>query len=182
MIMVTGEPNYETAAEAVRQGAFDYLAKPLKIRDIRLVVGRAAGMKALQDDKQRLEQQNLEYQRRLESLVDERTVNLRKANEQLKQEISQRKLIEAALHESLEKLGRTVKEIIYAMSLTVEKRDMYTAGHQIRVARIARAIAMELKLDPNSVEGVYMAGMIHDVGKIGVPAEIVLQHHERLDG
>lgn len=60
-----------------------------------------------------------------------------------------------------------------AISLAVESRDPYTAGHQRRVAELSRAIAKEMGLAPGRIEGLYMAGLIHDLGKIAVPAEIL---------
>ncbi len=59
------------------------------------------------------------------------------------------------------------------MALTVESRDPYTAGHQQRVANLARAIAQEMGLPRDRVDGIRMAGVIHDVGKVSVPAEIL---------
>ncbi len=52
-------------------------------------------------------------------------------------------------------------------------RDPYTAGHQQRVAKLAVAIARELHLPEQQIEGLYLAGIVHDVGKINVPAEIL---------
>jgi response regulator RpfG family c-di-GMP phosphodiesterase len=74
---------------------------------------------------------------------------------------------------SLEKLQRTMDGFIQAMSLTVETRDPYTAGHQRRVADIACRIAALLGLCEDTVTGIRMAGIIHDLGKIYVPAEIL---------
>ena len=54
-----------------------------------------------------------------------------------------------------------------------EARDPYTAGHQKRVADLARAIATEMGLSYNTIEGIRMAGAIHDIGKISVPSEIL---------
>jgi signal transduction histidine kinase len=79
VIMMTGEPTLATAAEAVRSGASDYLTKPVGKAAILQSVGSAAKIKALEDDKRRLETEKLEYQRDLESLVEERTRKLRKA-------------------------------------------------------------------------------------------------------
>ncbi len=62
---------------------------------------------------------------------------------------------------------------IQAMAMTVEKRDPYTAGHQRRVANLARAIAKEMGLSKEQIAGIRMAGIIHDLGKISVPAEIL---------
>ncbi len=63
--------------------------------------------------------------------------------------------------------------VVGAMSATAEARDPYTAGHQHRVADIAAAIATELGYDDNTVHGVALAAVIHDIGKVAVPAEIL---------
>ena len=117
-------------------------------------------------------------------------------------------------------LRESLKSTVQAIATAVEVRDAYTAGHQHRVAELATAIARELGLDEERIEGLFLAATIHDVGKINVPAEllskpgkltpleynliqthvqsgyeimkgikfpwpiaqIILQHHERLDG
>jgi putative nucleotidyltransferase with HDIG domain len=132
-----------------------------------------------------------------------------------------RALRDRVARESAEQRWRTTLEAtIGAIASTVEMRDPYTAGHQKRVAELAAAIAREIGLPKEEVHGIYLAGIIHDVGKITVPAEIlskpgklspleyrliqahaqsghdivrgvdfpwpiaemILQHHERLDG
>ncbi|MCX7090033.1 MAG: HD domain-containing protein [Legionellales bacterium] len=55
----------------------------------------------------------------------------------------------------------------------VEQRDPYTAGHQRRVADLAEAIAMDMGLSPGQIKGIRMAAVVHDIGKIHVPAEIL---------
>jgi len=118
------------------------------------------------------------------------------------------------------KLLRSFDEAIAAIAATTELRDPYTAGHQARVATLAEAIASEMGLSSDTRSAILMAGGVHDIGKIQVPAEIlskpgkltpaqfeiikthpdagfqilknisfthpiaeiVLQHHERLDG
>jgi putative nucleotidyltransferase with HDIG domain len=72
-----------------------------------------------------------------------------------------------------EELQQTMEGIIHAMSLTVETRDPYTAGHQRRVAELASAIAKEMGLSEWHVEGMRITGLLHDVGKLVVPAEIL---------
>lgn len=62
---------------------------------------------------------------------------------------------------------------IEAIAATVEQRDPYTAGHQLRVADLAVAIAERLGMAPDTVEGIRLAATIHDIGKIGLPAEIL---------
>jgi PAS domain S-box-containing protein/putative nucleotidyltransferase with HDIG domain len=135
-------------------------------------------------------------------------------------DITAHKLAEEHLKETAEKLRKSLIGTILAMSLMVETRDPYTAGHQKKVSNLARAIAQEMGLSNDIVDSIRMAGIIHDIGKISIPAEIlskpgklsdtefslikihsqtgydilrdvglpypvaemVLQHHERLDG
>ena len=149
----------------------------------------------------------------LESIVAERTAELTRLNKQLQQEIEERTI-------SQEKLQRNLDDIIKAMSRTLEERDPYTAGHQKRTTELSLAIAREMGLPEHKLKGLELAGLIHDMGKISVPSEIlskpgglndaehqlikrhpqvaydilnqidfpwpvdqiVLQHHEKLDG
>jgi len=121
---------------------------------------------------------------------------------------------------SEERLKKTMDAAIDTMSKIVEAKDPYTAGHQRNVSQIATFIAREMKLPQDKIEGIKIASLIHDIGKISVPtellnksitlsdiefslikdhsqigydilksidfsypvAQIVLQHHERLDG
>ena len=124
------------------------------------------------------------------------------------------------LERHAERLRRTLEGAVIAMGSVVERRDPYTAGHERRVAELAVAVAMHMGLNGEGLEALRLAALIHDVGKISVPAEIlsrpgrlganefelikahaqtghdvlrsidfdqpvaemVLQHHERLDG
>jgi len=125
-----------------------------------------------------------------------------------------------ALLETDKKLRNGMLDFVTAIAATVEIRDPYTAGHQRRVADLAIAIAREMGLEDARIEGLKLACVVHDIGKIRIPAEIlskpgrlnelefgliqqhsqsgydilksidfpwpiaqmVLQHHERLDG
>ncbi len=71
------------------------------------------------------------------------------------------------------KMERVIDGIIHAMTLVVETRDPYTAGHQRRVAELARRIASEMGLSAWQQSGIYISGLLHDVGKIAVPSEIL---------
>ncbi len=88
-------------------------------------------------------------------------------------DITEQKKGREALKQSLENLQKVMRGTIQAMADTVETRDPYTAGHQRRVAGLARAIAIEMGMPEGQVESVFMAGVIHDLGKISVPAEIL---------
>jgi HD-GYP domain-containing protein (c-di-GMP phosphodiesterase class II)/DNA-binding LacI/PurR family transcriptional regulator len=77
------------------------------------------------------------------------------------------------LSRNLSKLRKVMGGFIEAIAQTVETRDPYTAGHQRRVADLACAIATEMKLSRDMIEGIRTAGIVHDLGKISVPAEIL---------
>lgn len=68
---------------------------------------------------------------------------------------------------------QSLVDTIQAIALTVEKRDPYTAGHQQRVADLSAAIAAELNFDPDRIEGIRLGALIHDIGKIYIPSEIL---------
>ena len=89
---------------------------------------------------------------------------------QLEQE---RKQAEEKLQQTLESLRKAVGTTIQVMVSAVESRDPYTAGHQSRSADLACAIATEMGLAQDKIEGIRMAGSIHDIGKLSIPAEIL---------
>lgn len=135
-------------------------------------------------------------------------------------DITNRKQGEKDLEITLEKLRVSLDNSILMAASITEKRDPYTAGHQKRVSQLAVAIATEMNLPEETIKGIKFSAMIHDIGKISIPAEIlskpsvlndieyllikihpqsgydilkdidfpwpianiVLQHHERLDG
>lgn len=77
------------------------------------------------------------------------------------------------LQESQEQQRKTLVDFVAMLGSTVELRDPYTAGHQRRVADLAGAIARELQWPPEQIEGLYLASVVHDFGKIRVPTEIL---------
>ncbi len=135
-------------------------------------------------------------------------------------DITERKRDSENLAIMLADLRKATDAIIDVIVMAVEVRDPYTSGHQKRVAELAAAIAREMGLTKEEINGIHMAGVIHDLGKISIPAEIlsmprrltdlefslvkthsqigydilkeiqfmqpvaemVLQHHEKLDG
>jgi HD-GYP domain-containing protein (c-di-GMP phosphodiesterase class II) len=109
----------------------------------------------------------------LEALVGRRTAELVRTNEQLRREIDHRKHAQKDLQDSLARMTRIIGGTVSAIAAMVEKRDPYTSGHQARVAELARAIGREMKLDPDRLEGLFIASAIHDIGKISLPAEIL---------
>lgn len=88
-------------------------------------------------------------------------------------DVTERKAFEMALQESHGQLEQMVRDVAEAMGRVVEARDPYTQGHEQRVARLARQIAERMGLGADEVDGIEMAGLLHDVGKLHVPAEIL---------
>lgn len=136
------------------------------------------------------------------------------------EDVTDRKNSEERLNATLDNLREAMEGTIHAIAMTVEAKDPYTAGHQQHVGALARAIARHMRLPDDMIAGIYLSGVIHDLGKISIPseflakpsklteyeyvlikthpeagykilrdiafpwpvAEIVLQHHERIDG
>ena len=88
-------------------------------------------------------------------------------------DVTDLKKSEAELQVSFNKLQTAMSSTIDAISIIVELRDPYTAGHQRRVASLACAIAKELKMSEDQIDKIRMGGLIHDIGKIYIPAEIL---------
>jgi len=89
------------------------------------------------------------------------------------EDITERKQAQLQLQQSLQRLQKTIKEIIQAMAYIGEVRDPYTAGHQRRVAQLSFEIAKMMGLQDQEYEGLTMAAFVHDIGKILVPADIL---------
>ncbi len=88
-------------------------------------------------------------------------------------EVIERKRVDDEVRQHIQRLKRTSTSIIFTMAKILELRDPYTAGHQQRVARLGCAIAREMGLGDEEVDGIFMAALVHDIGKIYVPAEIL---------
>ena len=117
------------------------------------------GNKELQDENLRLARENVTYRKRLEVLLADRS-------DELADEVHSH-------HVTLDNLRKALGATIEAMARTVEMRDPYTAGHQRRVADLARAIATAMSLEGDAREAIRMAASIHDIGKVAIPAEIL---------
>jgi HD-GYP domain-containing protein (c-di-GMP phosphodiesterase class II) len=135
ILIMTSYGDEQTAVSAMKAGAIDYVAKsPEAFTVMPHTVERALREWNLLQDRKRAEK------------------NLLKTNQRLSQAIT---------------------ATIQVLSMTVEARDPYTAGHQRRTTILAEAIAGEMGFPPEKIEGLRMAGKIHDIGKISVPSEIL---------
>ncbi len=145
IIIMTGEPTVETAVEAVKSGANDYLTKPIKRDEFIRAVRNCSKIKSLSDEKLILESEKHLYQKNLEDTIEKKTAALQNA----------------------------VHGTISLLSAVVEFRDPYTAGHQRRVGNLSAAIAKKMGLPFSQIEMMRIIGYIHDIGKIVVPIEIL---------
>jgi putative two-component system response regulator len=179
VIMLSGLDEIDHVVQCIEMGAEDYMQKPFDTVLLKARIGACLEKKRLRDIEQA-------YLKQL----------------------------------SFERIRKALGETVQAMAMALETRDPYTAGHQRKVSDLGRAIAMEMSLSSNTMECIRIAGIIHDIGKIAVPAEIlskptrlteieifllqthaqagydilkkiefpwpiaqiILQHHERLDG
>jgi putative two-component system response regulator len=176
IIMISGTGDIDDVIEAIRLGAWDYITKP--IYDMGVL--EHALNKAI--ERANLLRENRQYREHLESEVKkrtqkilERTQELQQANERLNKEIMERKTIETMLKNSLTSLEKTIEGSINTISSIIEMRDPYTGGHQRHVADLCRAIAMEMGFSSNPVQGIYYASLIHDIGKLAVPLEVLVK-------
>ena len=88
-------------------------------------------------------------------------------------DVTNRKIAEEEKKTSIEKQLKALRSTINAIAITVELKDPYTSGHQHRVADLACAIAREMGLSEEAINGIRVVGTIHDIGKICVPSEIL---------
>jgi HD-GYP domain-containing protein (c-di-GMP phosphodiesterase class II) len=144
---------FETALEI---GTYGYIIKPFKLHEVKINVANALR-------RRKLETENRSYRQDLEEMVLEQTEDLHYAINNL---------IRAR-----DNLQKTLKGITDAMAAIVEKRDPYTAGHQKKVTQLALDIAQKMNRKDEEkkklIAGIEVAGMIHDLGKIAIPAGIL---------
>ncbi len=166
-ILMTGYAETDTVIRAINQGnVFRFVSKPWETSELVKIVQDAVKQYRLIMEHRELtrltEEQNrklIDLNQDLERRVEERTTQLQHNEEELRKTLAQ--------------LRMSLEATIQALALTAEARDPYTAGHQRRVADLSRAIAQKMGLRREQVDGVRMAGSIHDLGKIYVPSEIL---------
>ncbi|CAK0762761.1 putative two-component system response regulator [Gammaproteobacteria bacterium] len=145
IIFISALQDMADKVAAFQAGGVDYITKPFQLEEVLARVHTHLNLYRLQ--------------RNLEDMVDTRTRELQQAM--------------LSLSESQKKYADVLEQTIQTIVLTMEKRDAYTAGHQARVSRLVVAIAQELGIDAERINGLRLASMVHDIGKIHIPAEIL---------
>jgi response regulator RpfG family c-di-GMP phosphodiesterase len=159
-LLLTGYSDITSIIDAINRGEiYRYITKPWDDNDIVLIVRQALERKALEQEKQRLEaltiRQNEELtalNASLETKVEARTAELTVANEKLK---------------------TNFVTSIKVFSTLIEMRGGNLAGHSRRVADLARRIALKLALDSKLVQEIFVAGLLHEIGKVGFADELL---------
>ncbi len=134
VIVMTGFAEDFTYEKVIEGGASDFFQKPINPRELML---------------------------RLKRVLKERIL------------LAERNQADAELKQSFQKLRRAQDQTVVALASASEIRDPYTSGHQQRVTKLACSIAENMSLTENFIEGLRIAGLLHDIGKISVPAEIL---------
>jgi response regulator RpfG family c-di-GMP phosphodiesterase len=145
VVMISGMQTVESAIDALRLGAFDYLMKPFDLRQVEAVVKRALEYHELIVAKQR-------YENHLEELVEQRTAELDRA---------------------LDSLEDAYRSTLKALTAALETRDSETHGHSERVVSYSLRLGREYGLNREEMKALEFGSLLHDIGKIGVPDSIL---------
>src|SRR6184192_3030564 len=145
IVMISGMQTIESAINALRLGAFDYLMKPFDLRQAEAAVARALNHHELIVAKRR-------YETQLEELVAQRT---------------------AELDEALGSLENAYRSTLKALTSALETRDAETHGHSERVVTFSLRLGREYGLTGQQVKALEFGSLLHDIGKIGVPDAIL---------
>src|SRR5207247_4310149 len=145
IVMISGMQTIESAIEALRLGAFDYLMKPFDLRQAEAAVARALEHYELVTAKQR-------YENQLEELVEQRTIELDKA---------------------LGSLEAAYRSTLRALTAALETRDAETHRHSERVVTFSLRLGREYGLNGPQMNALEFGSLLHDIGKIGVPDAIL---------
>ena len=145
VLMISGMQTIESAIEALRVGAFDYIMKPFDLRQVEAAVRRAQEHYELRRDKKL-------YETHLEELVEQRTSELDKA---------------------LDSLEEAYRSTLRALTSALETRDAETHGHSHRVVTFSLRLGRELGLSRVQLRSLEFGSLLHDIGKIGVPDAIL---------
>src|SRR6266566_8837994 len=145
IVMISGMQTIESAINALRLGAFDYLMKPFDLRQAEAAVSRALNHHELIAAKRR-------YETQLEELVAQRT---------------------AELDEALGSLENAYRSTLKALTAALETRDAETHGHSERVVTFSLRLGREYGLSESEMKALEFGSLLHDIGKIGVPDAIL---------
>jgi len=168
-LLLTGNSDVRLILDAVNRGEiYRYITKPWDDHDMLLVVRHALERKAM-----------VEEQQRLEALTHSQNEQLRGWNQDLEVRVAERT---AELQTSNEKLKRTFLTSIRVFSSIIELRGTNLAGHSRRVADLARRLAVRLGVDARETQQIFIAGLLHNIGKVGFSDSMLEMPVSRMNG
>ena len=159
-LMLTGYTEMNIAVEAINRGEiYRLITKPFKAGELRATLAQAFEHYATRHERNRQHE-----------FTHEQNIDLQTTNRDLEAEVAQRT-------RQLDQINRELKvgyiQTIGALAEAVDAKDPYTRGHSERVGFYASRIAREMGLARELIERIYIAGLLHDVGKIGIPDAIL---------
>ena len=159
-ILLTGNAEIDVAIEAINHGQiYRMLTKPWDDRELRQTVRQAVDDWSMREEI-----------RRLNRLAQSQNAELSEMNQLLERKVDERTL---ELNQKNQELRKAYLSTVRALSEAVDAKDPYTRGHSERVGVYASRIARELGCKTQFIERIYLAGLLHDIGKIGVPDAII---------
>lgn len=168
-ILLTGYADITSTVTAINKGEiYRYISKPWNDAELLLTVREALERKALEREKARLE-----------ALTAHQNEQLRDLNANLERKVEERT---AALAKAHEKLKTSFLTSIKIFSNLIEMRGPTLSGHSRRVADLSRRIAVRLGLPAGETQDIFLAGLLHDIGKIGFPDALLVRPVEQLAG
>jgi response regulator RpfG family c-di-GMP phosphodiesterase len=161
-IMITGNTEMKVAVEAINRGEiYRMLTKPWTDEEMRATVKEALHLYSLKSEIKRLNLLTREQNSKLHDL----NKNLERKVGERTQEISQKNL----------ELSFAYVNTIKALAGAIDAKDQYTGGHSARVGMYAGMIAKRMGLEESRLRRVYIAGILHDIGKIGIRENVLLK-------
>lgn len=174
-ILLTGYADIKSTIAAINQGEIDrYLTKPWNDDELREVIRQQIDLAALRKDREQLTHSLDCKVHELETLNQE----LDQRVESRTQEIHQANLF---LEQSYQQLHTQFLNAVKVFSNLIEMSSPLMAGHGRRVAEVARFIGLEMKLLDSEIQSLYIAGLLHDIGKIGLPEKTLSTPYTQLD-
>ncbi|MDP1704476.1 MAG: response regulator [Sulfurimicrobium sp.] len=175
-ILLTGYADVSSTIAAINKGEiYRYVAKPWEDNDIVLLVKQALELKNLEREKHRLEALTLRQNEELKDL----NANLEAKVQERTQEVRQTM---GFLELANKKLKDSFLTSIKVFSNLIELREKSMAGHSRRVADLALTLAKRMNLSGSEVNDVFVAGLLHDIGKIGLPDKLLTKPFVTLAG
>lgn len=166
-MLLTGFADVASTIQAINRGeVYRYITKPWDDNDLRLIVRNAIAVRRLEKENQRLQEVTQRQNRLLRDLNSSLEKRVAQRTEELRDAMTQ-------LQEAHGTLKQSFLNTVHVLSGLIEMREGRLGGHSRRVAETAHTLAREMGMDEAAAQDVMLAGLLHDLGKIGLPDDIL---------